>query len=365
MPHTLALYSPYIPKHAGGGEKYLLSIAEQASSSFHTVLLTPASQVSALREALPIYAKTFGLDLSKVHVKASAIGSGANPLAILNETRSYSHLFAMTDGSLFPSLARQSHWIVQLPWKQPLGGSSKLKLVTWRDILVYSEFVKEVLDASWGTDKVRVLAPYVDTDLFKPGRKEKMILNVGRFFRHTTSNSKRQDVVIEAFKRLVDDGTLHGFTLTLAGNVDPNEDSVLYMEELKTLAHGYKVEFATNVSFDELRTLNAKASMYWHAAGFEVNQTEHPENTEHFGITTLEAMASGCIPFVVPHGGQKEIVHDERFFYTTEEELCTKVRSVLSKPSEMPALRTWARERSETYSKSRFTQQLDTLIHTI
>ncbi len=82
--HTLALYSPYIPKHSGGGEKYLLSIAEHAAATYHTVLLVPQSQIDALRVALPTYGKTFGLDLSKVHVKASAIGIGANPAAIHN-----------------------------------------------------------------------------------------------------------------------------------------------------------------------------------------------------------------------------------------------------------------------------------------
>ena len=54
--------------------------------------------------------------------------------------------------------------------------------------------------------------------------------------------------------------------------------------------------------------LFAKALLFWHAAGMGEDAERHPEKFEHFGITTVEAMASGCIPVVINRGGQSEII---------------------------------------------------------
>src|SRR5258708_7600269 len=153
MSHV-ALYSPYIPKHSGGGEKYLLSIAQVCSRDHKTSLLVPYEQVEETRATLPKYGETFGLDLSKVNVLGSHIGQMRGPVRTMVETKQFSHLFAMTDGSIFPSLASHSHLIVQVPWTRSLSLSEKLKLNTWDNVLVYSEFVKEVIEKSWNTSKV-------------------------------------------------------------------------------------------------------------------------------------------------------------------------------------------------------------------
>jgi glycosyltransferase involved in cell wall biosynthesis len=48
--------------------------------------------------------------------------------------------------------------------------------------------------------------------------------------------------------------------------------------------------------------------MYWHATGLGENEVDHPERFEHFGITTVEAMAAGSVPLVLRAGGLPEIV---------------------------------------------------------
>lgn len=362
---TVALYSPYIPKHFGGGERYLLSIAEVMSWTHHTILLVPAAQVQPTKKALQAYMSAFGLDLTKVQVQSTTIGAGRNPLGVLSETKQYDVLFAMTDGSIFASFAKRSYLIVQVPWTRKLSLFESVKLQSFTKILVYSNFVQSVLQKSWGSKKITVLSPYVDTrDFFISNQteKEKMILSIGRFFSHTQSNSKRQDVMIDAFKKLSDTHHLKSWTLVLVGNIESQE----YLDELKKQAKGYRVVFATNISYDEVRSYCARANLYWHAAGYGVDETKHPENTEHFGITTLEAMASGCIPLVVPLGGQREVVGDERFFWRSPEELVKKTHAIITQLSDSDPLvkhmREKLRERAETYSKAHFERTIQNFV---
>ncbi len=65
--------------------------------------------------------------------------------------------------------------------------------------------------------------------------------------------------------------------------------------------------FYPNLNFDALVKLYGESSIYWHAAGYG---EEDPTKMEHFGISTVEAMAAGCVPIVINKGGQKEIVDD-------------------------------------------------------
>ncbi len=366
---TVALYSPYIPKHSGGGERYLLSIAESSSRSADTFLLVSKAQVVQTEKKLRVYEKTFGLDLSKVQVRSTVIGSPRSSVQIFQETRKYDVLFAMTDGSFFASGAKKSHLIIQVPWMRKLSVFESLKLSTWKSIIVYSDFVGEILKKSWKTSKIQVLSPYVDVHDFHPlesVQKEKLIISVGRFFSHAKSNSKKQDILIEAFKLFSDTHPKDQWHLALLGSVDPNPDSYAYIKKLKEHARGYSVSIHTDLSYDALRSFYQRASMYWHAAGYEVNESTHPENTEHFGITTLEAMASGCIPIVVPKGGQQEVVDDPTLYWNTPTELLQKTQTVLThlerKDEEFDRISTKMQSQVHKYTKEVFANQVKKIL---
>lgn len=359
----VALYSPYIPESGGGGERYLLSIAEAAAAVAETVLLVPENKVAATKQSLERYGKTFGLDLTALKVEATGIGTSRSPLSTFWETHHFDLLFAMTDGSFFWSGAKQSYLIMQVPWTRKLSLVERFKLRSWNQVLVYSRFVARVLKKSWELDNLKVVEPYVDINDFRPGKKEPIILNVGRFFAHTHGNSKRQDVLIETFKKLYDSDKAKGYSLVLLGNVDPGEDSQAYVRELKEQAKGYPITIVNDVSYDKLRDYYARASLYWHAAGFEVDQKTNPENTEHFGITTLEAMASGCIPLVVPKGGQKEIVDNDRFFWETSEELLRKtVKLANLSAADRASVGAQMKRRASAYDKAGFQSKIKRLL---
>ena len=75
-----------------------------------------------------------------------------------------------------------------------------------------------------------------------------------------------------------------------------------------------------------------KARIYWHAAGFDEDLKTHPERAEHFGLTTLEAMAASCVPFAFAGGGQKDIITDgyNGFLWNSKEILAEKTHELLS-----------------------------------
>src|SRR5690606_14699032 len=115
--------------------------------------------------------------------------------------------------------------------------------------------------------------------------KEKVILNVGRFT--NTLQNKRQDVLIQAFKQMVDEG-LKGWKLVLVGNTAQKEANNL-VKDLKKEAKGYPIEFHLDVDQETLASWYAKARIYWHAAGYDIDEDQEPEKVEHFGIVTAEA----------------------------------------------------------------------------
>ena len=73
-----------------------------------------------------------------------------------------------------------------------------------------------------------------------------------------------------------------------------------------------------DVPRDELLELYSRASLFWHAAGHGQDDRRHPERLEHFGITTVEAMAHGAVPLVFPAGGPAEVVADGRTWLVAE-----------------------------------------------
>ena len=96
-----------------------------------------------------------------------------------------------------------------------------------------------------------------------------------------------------------------------------------------------------------------KARIYWHAMGYESNS---PQEQEHFGISVVEAMASGCVPVVVNKGGLKEIVGGKYGeVWESIDELVDKTLVVIKKnPFDCQLLI----DRSRMFGKERFNQEL-------
>ena len=182
-------------------------------------------------------------------------------------------------------------------------------LETYGRIIAISEYSRSWVKKLWNRDST-ILFPPVDTHSFKAGKKEKIILSVGRFF--PEHHNKKQLEMARAFMDMVDrhpEGTLD-YTLYLVGGVSQRAGHLEYVEKIKKASRDYPIKVITNIEWEKLVDLFSKAQVFWHASGMGEDEEDHPERFEHFGITTVEAMAAGAVPVVINKGGQKEIIRD-------------------------------------------------------
>ena len=303
------LYSPYFPKHVGGGEKYFLDVARALSRYGDVSLAIPNDQPDSSEKIYDRYEKFLGKSIEDFSLIKSPLGSSASFIKKLLWTRQFDLLYSFTDGSLFPSFAKKNILHIQTPLKrEPASFIEKCKIASWSFINTNSEFTKNVVEKFWKIKVNAVHHPMVDVleieNLQKTIKKEKVILHVGRFFRQL--HSKRQDVLVDFFAELIKKypDNSKGWKLVLIGSVEDQD----YAAEVLKKAQGLPIEIIHSVSRPELNEWYAKASIYWHATGFGVDELDYPEKMEHFGISTGEAMAGGAVPVVINAGGQPEVL---------------------------------------------------------
>ena len=201
--------------------------------------------------------------------------------------------------------------------------------------------------------------------MYDPTRpKRNVILNVGRFF--SGSHNKKHGVMIDAFKKLCDGG-LKGWELHMVGGVAPGAVHAEYLERVKRKAQGYPVFLHTDAPFDELKRLYEEASIYWHASGHGENENRNPIRFEHFGITTVEAMAAGAVPVVIAKAGQLETVEHGKsgFLWNNLTELQEYTLKVATDAELREALKQRGIVRARDFDNEHFKRRLLQLIEAI
>jgi len=320
------IFDPYLDT-LGGGERYIFTFTE--------VLLTKGYRVNIVWDDKSIIQKArsrFGLDLKRVNILPKQKLLEKNLLKRFIFLRKYNLLFWVSDGSIPLMLAKRNILHFQVPFHNIAGGSfsNKLKLRFVDTIACNSNFTKRFIDKEYGVESI-VLYPPVSVEEFKPGRKKNIILAVGRF--EETMQSKRQDVLIDVFREMICGG-LKDWRLVLVGASLEQENKNKFLNSLKKQAKDLPVEFGVNVSFKELKKLYGQARIFWHATGYGIDENEHPGKVEHFGMTTVEAMAAGCWPLVYSAGGQKEIfssfVDKDMVLWKGKDELFKKTMKIIN-----------------------------------
>jgi glycosyltransferase involved in cell wall biosynthesis len=134
---------------------------------------------------------------------------------------------------------------------------------------------------------------------------------------------------------------------------------------LRKAADGIPVDFHVNPPYSFLTECYNRATIFWHAAGFDVEEDRYPERMEHFGMTTVEAMTARCVPVVYEGGGQREIVTagSSGCFWTTQEQLVQKTRELMNDPALTTRFADAARGRSADFSPARFAKCVSTFFH--
>ena len=341
------IVSPYLD-HLGGGERYMLSVASVLESLGFTIYFAWDNTEEIIKLATML-----GISLSNPQIdsKVKQLYFGNNPLAMYQATRNYDTVVYLSDGSL-PLLGSRNNIIhMQVPFHH-VGGRSipnQIKKKFVNQVIVNSQFTKKIIDQEYALNSVVVYPPVTPISCTAP--KENLILSVGRF--EPSLNTKKQDVLIEAFK--VISPQLPGWRMVLAGASASDE----WTNKLRAEAAGFPIELTTNLSHDDLCGLYAKSKIYWHAAGYGVDETKNPELTEHFGISTVEAVSAGCVPIVVPYGGQREIVTSKDLQWTSIPELVTKTLAISQLVDPSAALATM---QISEYSATNFAANLEKLI---
>lgn len=338
-----AIHSPYL-KSLGGGERYVLSIARALLEEDWSVFIE-----STDKEILSRAEKRFGFSLKGARVVDSIMrGDG------------YDLCFWLSDGSIPNLLARINILHFQRPFYDIDGKSllNRMKFFRINKVVVNSKFTKGFIDKEY-PQKAQILYPPVDIKKLKPGKKDNLILYVGRFSQ--LEQAKRQDVLLESFKRFYDTAG-RKWKLVLAGGSDVGRTS--FVETLKKETRGYPIEILESPPFSQVKDLFARATIFWSAAGFGVDEEKRPEKVEHFGITPVEAMAAGAVPLIFKAGGHKEIVEEgvNGFLWEKEEELVKKTIELTDDEKQLKLISQNARKSVQKYSYENFKKQFLALI---
>ncbi len=341
---NIGIINPYFDS-LSGGERYTLTLASHWSKR-HSVDIFWNDQ-----SIIKLASDRFRLDLTRLHVVPNIFQSH-NFFGKLSKTSTYDLLFFLSDGSIPTSFARHNVLHFQAPFQHvpfPLW-----KRWRYNAVVCNSIFTKTHLDPVVGRS-AEVIYPPVVTKVSGSKTKENIILSVGRFTNYF--QAKKQEVLVDAFKGILK--KFPDWKLVCVGGLLPSDE--VFFEILKKKAITPQIILIPNGSYNILQNYYEKASIYWHAAGLgETN----PTLQEHFGISTVEAMAHGCVPVVYNGGGQKEIVDDGKtgYLWNTPDELIEKTNRIILRDLDNEALRKKIIKKSKQFDVSIFTNSFDALL---
>jgi glycosyltransferase involved in cell wall biosynthesis len=392
-PLKIGIYSPFFGSTLGGGEKYLGVTAEAIRDAFPEHHL---EMVTAVPVDRALYERTLNLDLSGISFVSTNkrvtwfhrllnrmptlrlyrdLFIGAQAVAY---TRAYDLFIAMVYVIPVFSQASRSVMLCQFPYpkdKVPRRIPPAVFAVyaapyrllrrfllpddisCFQEIVCQSEYVRNWIGRYWKRQAL-VVNPPIDVPTADPdwNAKEQIILSVGRFF--TGGHEKRHDLMVRVFREMCDAG-LRGWELHLAGSVHRDGQNGRYFNTVQQMADGYPIVIHPDVPYPELQDLYGRASIYWHAAGFEANGSD-PAELEHFGMTTAEAMGYGAVPVAIASGGQPEVVHDgiDGYLWEDVDQLKAKTELLIASAELRQRLGIRARSNAQRFSRQRFVRQM-------
>lgn len=355
----IGIYDPYLDD-IGGGEKYMMTIASCLAQQHDVSVFWDSAEVIAQIE------KRFSLDLSNIKRKKNIFSKKVSFIDRLGISKQYDALIILSDGSIPFVLSNKLYIHFQQPLHiTSLSRKTKIKLSRVTSILYNSEFTKRCNQKLFRQITSTVLYPPVP--LFQKNvKKENIIIHVGKYRQmgDQLQDFKKQSVMIDNFKQMVDSGLKDWEFVIATGTTNENNSSFQKMIEN---TKGYPVRFLLNRSNRELWDMYNKAKIYWHASGYGEDLKKHPEYAEHFGISTVEAMGAGCVPVVINAGGQSEIItHEENgYLWDTLEQQRNFTLQLIHDKELLQSMSTHAKRRALDFSLDKFCDLVHKLIQNI
>lgn len=171
-------------------------------------------------------------------------------------------------------------------------------------VLTNSGYTRKAISNAFNID-AKILYPPVDVETFqeialKSNQRDGMVLVISRI-----APDKQVENAIEVARIMRGRGI--GKNMIIAGNLHHYDHR--YYQKLKKMIADYDlsnyINLQINISFSKLIQLMQLAKVYF-----------HPRIDEHFGISIVEAMASGLVPVVSDIGGHTEFVPSKYHFHT-------------------------------------------------
>jgi glycosyltransferase involved in cell wall biosynthesis len=250
----------------------------------------------------------------------------------------------------------------RFPWL--LRDPKNLSFLTSYDtVMANSEYTRGYISRFWGTDADLLFPPIQVQRLHPAAVREKAVITVGRFFSPGLGHAKRQLEMVEFFVRGVREGTIPSdWRMYVVGGMEESQRN--YVEQVRAAGAGFPVEVVANAPRTRVEDLLSTSSVFWSATGYGEDERKTPWASEHFGMTTVEAMAAGCVPVVIDRAGQKEIVREnvDGFRWTTPDELLALTAEVAGDDALRARLSAAAVTRAQEYSEDAFAERWHAIV---
>ena len=303
--------------------------------------------------AVTARSRAFDLFVTITHRIPPASAARCGALIVLFPLELTSRLWPWSDpdtqASLHPrALMRRAHyaWL----WKQ--------RFASYRVRTALSTFAQRWVKRRWSVD-TDVLYPPNDI-AFPDVAKENTVISVGRFT--TTTVSKAQAELVQLFRDRLDHG--RGWSYQCLGQIGDAPADREYFARVRTEARGHPIAVGGDVDREQLKQLMARSKIFWHAAGFDIDEERAPHLCEHFGMVTVEAMAAGAVPVVIGRGGQREIVRHgiDGFLCESLDEMAVQTQRLIDDGELWMRMSRSARARAAEFSEERSVQGLAQLV---
>jgi glycosyltransferase involved in cell wall biosynthesis len=328
--NVVGIYSPY-PYTLGGGEKYLADLMKFFIAKDYQIVFYTNTQLQTAINTLKIYEIDIAVNKIKI--------CGANDLRLIDINNiTYDYFIEMANSAIpdvvqyIPSLSsgcKIAHTHIfhcQFPENIFYTDFNQPKYID--KIIVNSEFTDLFIKKMYNNSYIL----YPQCELKKSNyadtcKTENSFITIGRLFPYTKSaNNKNIDRIIKTFIKLK-----HlDFTLSIVCSVKNHR----YLQRLQELVRinllDDKIKFYCDVTDDEKIQLLNRSKYYIHATGILHEKNVLPNEEEHFGISPIEGIMSGCVLISADRGYPPYyITHSKNgFLYDSVYELQTIVLKI-------------------------------------